>query len=337
MKKNLVYIGNNLRRKDTNPTYMQALAKKLSQTGYSLTLASGKTNKVARILDMLKTVWSERKALDYVLIDTYSTQNFYYAIAVGWLCRKLKLDYIPILHGGNLPNRLKKSPRLSKSFFNGSKINISPSAYLQEQFNKAGFSNIACIPNAISLEQFKFKERTKLQPNLLWVRSFVSIYNPLMAVHTAIELSKIVPNVSLCMAGPEVDSSLKACRELARISDVDIQFKGKLTREEWTTLAADYAIFINTANFDNTPLSVIEAMALGLPIVSTNVGGMPYLINNNKDGILVANNNPKAMAQAIAKLLTDSTMANTLCKNAQAKANSFDWLKVLPLWEAVLK
>lgn len=337
MKKNLVYIGNNLRRKDSNPTYMQALSLKLSEHGYCVFTASAKYNKALRLIDMLTVVWKQRKKTDYVIIDTYSTQNFYYALAVGKLCRILKLNYIPILHGGNLPRRLKKSPKLAQKYFNGAYVNISPSDYLKEAFARAGITGVRCIPNGLNLSEFKFIKRDSYSPKLFWLRSFAELYNPAMAVQAYAHLKKEYSKASLCMAGPAVDSSHEACKNMARELNLKVDFKGKLSRANWINFSKKYSIFINTSNFDNTPLSVIEAMALGLVVVSTNVGGMPYLINHNEDGLLVPANDSKAMAAAIGKILTDTSLAKNLVNNARTKALRFDWEKVIPLWDAVLK
>src|SRR5690606_24786051 len=118
---------------------------------------------------------------DYVLIDTYSTSNFWYAFAVSQLCRFLRLKYIPILHGGNLPVRLANNPRLCRMVFKYAHVNVAPSGYLQQAFSDAGFSVIK-IPNPFDAADFPYKHRQFVGPKLLWVRSFAAIYNPEMAL-----------------------------------------------------------------------------------------------------------------------------------------------------------
>ena len=101
-------------------------------------------------------------------------------------------------------------------------------------------------------------------------------------------------------------------------------------------MAAGYDIFLNTTNFDNMPVSVIEAMALGLPLVSTNVGGMPFLIEDGVDGILVPPGDTKAMAGAIKDLLADPEKARKMAARARKKAEGFDWKVVAGQWKELL-
>ena len=128
--KSLLYIGNQFNNKG-NQSSIDILGRLLGDEGYKVFSASKKKNVVIRLLHMLWACLVHRKKVDVVLIDTYSTLNFYYAFFVSQLCRILELKYIPILHGGNLPERLKRSPRLSKAIFNYAYINVAPSEYIK--------------------------------------------------------------------------------------------------------------------------------------------------------------------------------------------------------------
>lgn len=335
--KKLLYIGNQLSQKGKTETTIETLSKSLRLEGYLVFTASKIRNKIVRLLDMLFHIFKYRTQVEFVLMDTYSTQNFYYAYLCSQLCRFLKLKYIPILHGGNLPNRLKKHPKLSKQIFNNAYKNIAPSEYILSEFKKQGYHNLVYIPNSIKLKNYPFKQRIIDKPKLLWVRSFSEIYNPLLAIDVFNQLLKEGVEASLCMVGPENDGSLKKAKVYANQLDVDITFTGKLSKQAWIDVSQDYNIFINTTNYDNMPVSVIEAMALGLPIVSTNVGGMPFLIENEKEGILVKPNNVNVFVSAIKKLQTNREHVNSITNNARKKVECFDWEIVKKQWLSVLQ
>lgn len=330
--KNVLYIGNNLKRKTSNVSGIQTLGALLELEGISIDYASSKTNKVLRLFDMIWSSFRLRKSVSVVLIDTYSTQNFYYAFIVSQLCRLLRLEYMPILHGGNLPSRLKNNPKLSRFIFSNAKYNVSPSLYLKEAFEKAGFKNTIHIPNSIKIEDYRFKAKTYDQPKLLWVRSFSKIYNPQLAVKVLKSLKTSYPDAQLCMVGPDSDGTMHDVKALAKTLELDVRFTGKLSKKEWREVSKEYNIFINTSNFDNMPVSVLEAMALGFPIVSTNVGGMPYLIEHNRDGLLVEPNDVEQMTAAIVSLIRNPEDREVFIKNARQKAESFDWNHVKSLW-----
>jgi glycosyltransferase involved in cell wall biosynthesis len=95
-------------------------------------------------------------------------------------------------------------------------------------------------------------------------------------------------------------------------------------------------IFLNTSNVDNTPVSVLEAMACGLCVISTNVGGNPYLLEHEQDALLVPPDDPAAMIQAVRRLLTEEGLAEQLSGNSRQKAEQFDWSNILPRWEKLL-
>ncbi len=286
---------------------------------------------------MLWAVMRHGRNEQSVIIDTYSTLNFYYAIASGMLCRWFGISYCCVLRGGNLPARLRKNPRLCKLLFSNAMENIAPSGYLQEAFQQAGYRT-RIIPNFIPIDKYPFLQRQQLRPRLLWVRAFDSTYNPQMAIQVLQQLSLRFPDAELCMVGPDKDGSKAACEHLAQVLGLTdrVRFTGQLSKLEWIALSADYDIFINTTNFDNTPVSVIEAMALGLPVVSTNVGGMPYLIAHGQEGLLVDEGDVAGMTAAIARLLEEEEFAAQLIRQARSKAKTFDTEHVIAQWKKLL-
>lgn len=334
--KKLLYIGNKLSGKGVNVTTIETLGALLTSEGYAVVYASEKQNPVFRMADMVWTTLRSKNKVDFVLIDTYSTSGFWFAWVISQLCRILHLPYIPILHGGNLPHRLKNNPKLSEMVFVNAFRNVAPSNYLYEVFRNYGYTNLVFIPNTIEMYRYPFKERLSLAPKLLWVRAFDAIYNPIMAVAVLAELQKRYPEATLCMVGPDRDGSRADCAALAQSNNSKVVFTGRLTKEAWITLSQEYDIFINTTHLDNTPVSVMEAMALGLPVVTTNVGGLPYLLKDAEEALLVAPDDVSSMVKAIVQLIEYPEMAQTIIQTARKKAESWDWNTVKFAWNDLL-
>jgi glycosyltransferase involved in cell wall biosynthesis len=225
--KNLLYIGNKLSNKNKTVTTIETLGRNLEQLNYTVTYASTYKNIGLRFLDMIYILILNRNKVDYVLIDTYSTLNFYYTYVISQLCRFFKLKYIPILHGGNLPDRLKNSPKLSNTIFKHAYKNIAPSNYTKNKFEAFGYHNIQVISNTIDLINYPIVKKEYKAINLLWVRSFSRLYNPKLAVSVLRVLKEKGYKVSLCMVGPDNDGSLIETKAFAKSLDLDVKFTGK--------------------------------------------------------------------------------------------------------------
>lgn len=331
----IVYVGNRLARWGYTPTSVETLGERLRELGEVIPY-SDKKNTYKRLLDMLQGIWRHRSTANVVIIDTYSSTAFYFAWLCGLLCRVIKLPYIPVLRGGDLPNRLKNSPQLSKWFFLPAFRLVAPSNYLYQHFVDAGYKQTQIIPNYIDIQNYPFKYRVAPAPNILWVRSFHETYNPNLAVDILVLFKKHFPTATLCMVGPDKDGSMQTFSNYAEQQGVlsDITITGKLEKKDWIKLSASYDLFLNTTNFDNTPVSVMEAMALGMLVVSTNAGGVPAIINHEEHGLLFPCGDAKAGANALCAAMSVE-VAQTISACARKRACSWDWLEVKAQWNVI--
>ncbi|PHQ28636.1 glycosyltransferase family 4 protein [Leeuwenhoekiella nanhaiensis] len=337
MKRRILYLGNKLAHKGFTPTNIDTLGPLLEQEGYNLFYAGTKKSKLLRFAQMVQMIFTYRKQVDYVLLDTYSTQYFWFAYAASQLCVFFDLKYIPILHGGDLPKRLSKSSKASRFVFGKSYRNIAPSFYLKRAFEKAGFHNIGVIPNSIDIAAYPFQSnRNYGEPRILWVRSFAEIYNPMLALKLVEKLMLQYPGTRLTMVGPDKDGSLNDCREYALKHKLPVTFTGKLSKKEWISRSTDFNIFLNTTHYDNTPVSVIEAMALGLPVVSTRVGGIPFLIKHDETGFLYEDDDLTGLIILVEKVLKDQEKKGEVIRRARLEAEGYDWTRVKQEWLKLL-
>ncbi len=160
-----------------------------------------------------------------------------------------------------------------------------------------------------------------------------------MAANVIYELIKYYADVELCMVGPDKDGSLKEFRNYIKVLGVEnhVTITGLLIKEEWIELSREYDFFINTTNVDNTPVSVIEALGLGLAVISTNPGGIPYLLTSGQNSILVNCNDHKEMAYQISRLVNSPDEYKQLSLKGRELAESFDWSVIKTLWTDLLK
>lgn len=333
--KNILYLGNKLSTHGNTPTGIEVLGPLLESEGYSLRYASSKKSKVARLFEMIVATYRFGRKSDLVLIDTYSTLNFWYAFLCSRLCVWFGVKYITILHGGNLPHRLRKSPGLCRKLFGNAFLSVAPSPYLFKIFADEGFK-VAYIPNPIDVSDFPYTRRFQLRPKLLWVRSLARIYNPMMALEVLKLVQEKYPDAELCMVGPDKNKILPKLRQFASFHRLNVKFTGRLSKREWALLSEDYDIFLNTSKVDNAPFSLLEATSLGLFILSNNVGGIPHIFTDQKTALLTTPGNAKAMATAVLQLLENKELQGVLQAGRSSLLEQYQWQQIRKKWLQVI-
>lgn len=332
-------IGNYLPQPKYNKNIWQFLSENLTAKGWRVITTSSKENKILRLLDMLYTVWKHRQDYQLAEIDVFSGRAFSFVQACSWLLVRLKKPIIFTLHGGGLADFAQLHPNRVRRVFQRASVIVTPSPFLQQMLS-AFHSDIRYIPNPIEAHSAIVRLRRNPQPILIWVRAFHQIYNPSLAVKSLALLVPDFPEIRLLMLGPDKgDGSFSKFKQDAIALNVDkhIELIGAVSHEDVLLWLDKADIFINTTNFDTAPRSVLEAMANGLCVVSTNVGGVPYIIEDGKDGLLVPPGEPELMADAIRKVLRDHQFAEMLSKNAHQKAINYDWSSILPQWLNLLQ
>ncbi|MDD1777079.1 MAG: glycosyltransferase family 4 protein [Candidatus Helarchaeota archaeon] len=284
---------------------------------------------------MITTAWRRRREYEVAYVEVYSGKAFFWAQAVCLVLRLAAKPYVLNLHGGALPSFARRWPGPVTRLLHSAVAVVTPSPYLFEKM-KPYCQGLHIIPNGLSLQSYPPKIRVRPRPHLVWLRAFHTIYNPTLAPRVLSLLHKEFPDINLVMVGPDKeDGSLSQTRQTASDFGVAnmVDFPGQVAKEEVPLWLQKGDIFLNTTDVDNTPVSVIEAMACGLCIVSTDVGGIPYLLQHEHDALLVPPDDPDAMARAVQRIFAEPGLAEYLSRNARQKAEHFDWSLILPKWE----
>lgn len=224
----------------------------------------------------------------------------------GLLSKKIRGGKIVLTyHGGMFKDFYKRYKFLIKSLLiQIDYINV-PTKFLGNEFKKNGFEEVTQISTVVSrkfMNSAMSFERENIKPVFIVTRSFEPIYNILMAVKAFEIILKKYPYAKLLLLGDGSEKeSIKEYVNLEKIRNV--KFIGQINHRNIVKYYLFSSIYLNPTNEDNSPASILEAYASGLSVVSTNVGGLPYIIEEGKTGYLVSRNDFNTMALKSIKLL----------------------------------
>lgn len=337
-RRSILMVGNFFASVQGARFLSEDLAAHLTADGWRVEVTSTKVGRVARLLDMAFTTLSRRHHYRIAHVDVFSGLSFLWVVIVCALLKVLRKPFVLSLRGGNLPAFARWWPRVVRHVLGSARAVTTPSTYLQEQM-KAYHSPCQIIRNPIDLERYHFRLRTQVEPRIVWLRTFHAIYNPVLAVNVLSIVLRTHPRATLTMVGRDKgDGSLAVTRETARGLGIleCVHFAGGVPKAEVPAWLERGDIFLNTSSIDNTPVSVIEAMACGLCVVSTNVGGIPYMLRDGVDALLVKPDNPDVMAYGVLRLLANDGLPGQLSQHARSMAESCGWTTILPRWTSIL-
>ena len=301
--------------------------------GYTTLAVSESLNRYARLPDISATLIRQRRDIDIALIDVYSGRAFVVADVASAISRRMGYKTILTLHGGNLPTFIQRFPNWTRRVLSRAHALVAPSEYLAGAVTPMGLA-ASIIPNVIDLNDYPYSHRERVRPRLFWMRSFHPLYNPALALKVAAGLRADYSDATLVMAGQDKGLQSKM-QSLARDLGIAyaVHFPGFLDRTGKAREGSAADIYLNTSRIDNMPVAILEAAAMGLPVVATRVGGLPYLLRDGDNGLLVPNDDAPAMIDAIRRLLNEPELAKRMSTNGRVLAERSAWRTVLVQWE----
>jgi len=330
----LFIAGNFLSAKTGTRGMCEDLTIQLRKKGFLVFTASDKPNRLPRMADLLWTAWRNRERYQVAIVEIYSGLAFEWAWLLSKFLRLLKKPFIAVLHGGKLAEFYRTKPKKVSELLNHAALVCSPSHMLQNAFHKEGFQ-VEYLPNGIDLSLYPYRKREKIEPNIVWLRAIHEIYNPLMAIQAFKLVLEAYPEAKLWMIGPDkADGTMpKLVAEIESLQYPDhVTIFGAVAKNDVPKWLNRADIFINTTNYESFGVSVVEAIACGLPVVSTDAGELPLLWKNSEEIFLVPKNDAQGMAKKVLELLNGDVPAGQLVIRAKEKAEQFDWENIMPLW-----
>lgn len=260
-----------------------------------------------------------------------------------WLDKPILVNY----RGGHAEPFFAKSWKVVNASLKRASHIIVPSPYLQDVF--AEYQKVAeVVPNVLD-ETLFFPNESTQRPNtdtdspirLLVTRNLEPIYDIPSAIHCLASVMQVYPHTRLFIAGsgPEYQSLVNLTEKLGIANNVD--FLGRLDSKRIAELYRESDFLLNPSTVDNSPNSVIEALACGVPVITTNVGGIPRLVQNEHDAFMVEPRQPELLASGVLTLMKDEQRRQTQIANGLTTAKQFYWsnvsLKLLNAYNTALE
>ncbi len=301
---------------------LPGILRKLQSIKYIRTI----TTSLLYILNLLREV----RKFDVIHIFSASYLSFLIAPTPAILVSKLYGKKILLnYHSGEAEDHLRRWPRTTMPILGLVDKVVVPSDYLVKVFAKFGIEACA-IFNIIDLDRFEFRQRTPLRPVFLSNRNLEAHYGVDCVLRAFAYIQRDIPDAVLTVVGD--GSQRDALENLA--TELHLQrttFTGRVEHDEINRQYSASDIYLNASKIDNQPLSILEAFACGLPVVTTDAGGIPDIVTDEITGFLVPVGDYGALAARALKLLTDP-IATTMIERARAECGRYTPPVVCPQW-----
>lgn len=251
-------------------------------------------------------------------------------LVARWLGRPVLLNY----HSGEAPDHLRRSRVARQALASVERI-VVPSRFLADVF--AGFGlETDVVPNVVDRSAFTFRLRDPIGPRFLSTRNLEPMYNVRCTLEAFAHVQAGHPDATLTVVGSgSQERALKA--EVERLGVRGVRFAGRVPPEAIASFYADADIYLQSPEIDNMPLSVLEAFASGLPVVSTDAGGVPAIVTDGVNGLLSPAGDDRALAASALRLLREPDLARDMALAGYAASESYTWASVRGRWLSIYR
>lgn len=301
---------------------VEALQRHLREDGHTADIFSMKTSYFKRFIlpFQLKKVLT---GYDIVHIHCCSGWGFLPAVFGISAARKGKKRIVLTYHGGGGEAFFNKHKKLVKFFLTRTDTNIVLSGFLGRVFDEHQIQ-YTIIPNIVEMDKSLFRKREFLKPHFICIRSHEEIYNIPCILRAFKQVQESVPNATLTLVG---DGS-KHNELVALVSEMDLNnvtFTGRVDNSEIYKSLDKSDIMLSSPSIDNMPVSLLEAMNAGLLVISSNVGGVPYMIEDGKNGLLFETDNSDQLASKMLWALNNQDECQRIIRAAKDNTIKYSW------------
>jgi L-malate glycosyltransferase len=274
----------------------------------------------------------------YDIVQVYAASYFSFLLAPAPAVLIAKLygkRVIMHYHSGEAEDHLSHWYWMAAPVIRLADIVIAPSGYLVEVFARFGLRARA-IFNIANLEKYRFRLRRPFRPVFLTSRLHEPLYNVPCALRAFALIQRRYPNARLTVGGDGWQR--RSLEQLAR--DLRLRnttFTGRIPFDHMPAVYDAHDIYLTATDIDNMPSSIIECFASGLPVVTTDAGGLPYIVKSEETGLMVERGDYEALAEGAIRLIEDQELASAIARRARQECARYAWPQIKEQWLAVYR
>ncbi|MBI5752059.1 MAG: glycosyltransferase family 4 protein [Hydrogenophilales bacterium] len=284
---------------------------------------------VFRLLPYFFHLWraAGRADLFHIMANSGWSWHLFAAPAI-WIAKLRGRAVVVNYRGGEADEFFSRAFTWVKPSLKRADVIVVPSGFLEQVFAKRGFAT-RIVPNIVNLERFAAGNAARAnEPHILVARNLEPLYDNASALRAFAIVRQQHPGARMTIAGTGPDrSTLEALTQELGLTDA-VTFAGRVENSEMPALYQTAHIALNPSLADNMPISILEALASGVPVVSTDVGGVPFLVEDGKTALLAPPRDPERMAAAMLRVLQDEPLRERLAYAGQNHARRFAWENV---------
>ena len=308
---------------------VKLLYEHLKREGEEVQIFSTRGKPLMRLLLFVKLFFVASR-YDILHIHACSYWGFLpavYGIIVGKLLQKhIVLTY----HGGGGGEFFSAHPKLVRFFLTGTDTNIVLSGYLAEVFKQYNLPYVI-IPNILEEKaNNEYEIRQIIRSNFISIRSLEPLYN-VECILKAFEIVKAeISNAKLIVLG---DGSCRTALEnyVKGHQIENVEFYGHVNNSDIDKYLSQADVFLSAPTIDNQPMSVLEAFRAGLLVISSRVGGVPYMIEHGVTGLMFESNNYQELASLMIFAVKNQTSSLSMIQRAQEQLKIYSWPNIRQL------
>lgn len=237
-----------------------------------------------------------------------------------------KKRVVATYHGGGADNFFAKHTRLVKKYLTKTDANIVLSGFIANVFDKYDIP-YTIIPNIVELDANVYRERKTIKPNYISIRTLSPLYNIECIIKAFVIVKERMPEAKLTIVsdGPSRNELEKM---VADMQLKDVVFTGRVPNSDIYKYLDSSDVMLSAPKIDNMPVSLLEAFNAGLLVISSNVGGVPYMVEDGVNGLLFESDNHQMLAEKMIEAVENGEKSKEMITEAKTCVSDYSWEKM---------